>query len=106
MVDHGDLITHMEWADAHVRGAIFKLGSEREDAWLSELLYHSHSVQWAYLHIWRGEPVELPRAERIAEHIAERCGDPPEVDCICWIWSNKPVPPWPCPLAKKSHRKP
>jgi uncharacterized damage-inducible protein DinB len=50
------LLGHAEWADSLVwREA---LAAPREDAELREKLHHLHTVQWAYLHIWRGEAVK------------------------------------------------
>ena len=49
------LLGHAEWADALVWKAVAALGGE--DAELRAKLHHLHAVQWAYLHIWRGEPI-------------------------------------------------
>lgn len=58
-MDLGDcrgLLGHAEWADAMVWKSVSGLG--QEDPELREKLHHLHSVQWAYLHIWRGEAVK------------------------------------------------
>lgn len=49
------LLGHAEWADALVWKAVE--GVPADDAELRAKLHHLHMVQWAYLHIWRGEPV-------------------------------------------------
>jgi uncharacterized damage-inducible protein DinB len=49
------LLGHAEWADALVWKAVTALGGD--DVELREKLHHLHMVQWAYLHIWRGETV-------------------------------------------------
>jgi uncharacterized damage-inducible protein DinB len=38
----------------------------REDAELREKLHHLHTVQWGYLHIWRGELVKPPELAAFA----------------------------------------
>ena len=47
------LLGHAEWADALVWKAV--LAGGHDDPELREALHHLHGVQWAYLHIWRGE---------------------------------------------------
>ncbi len=56
LVDCRALLGHAEWADAIVWRGIGALGGE--DRELREKLHHLHMVQWAYLHIWRAEPVK------------------------------------------------
>lgn len=55
-----DLYRHMEWADAVVWADVLRRPETREDGRLRELLYHVHSVHWAYLRIWHGEPIDVP----------------------------------------------
>jgi uncharacterized damage-inducible protein DinB len=58
-----DLMTHMEWADAHTWRAVRHLPSAHADARLRYLLHHMHIVQVVYLQAWRGDPfvvTELP----------------------------------------------
>jgi uncharacterized damage-inducible protein DinB len=50
------LMGHAEWAESLVWQAVLAL--PQEDAELQAKLYHLHMVQWAYLHIWRGEAVK------------------------------------------------
>ena len=55
-----DLMKHMEWADGLIWGSLLSLSGAQQEPSLMERLYHLHSVQWAYLQIWRGEPVQVP----------------------------------------------
>ena len=50
------LLGHAEWADALVWQCALAL--PQEDAQIHAKLHHLHGVQWAYLHIWRGEAVK------------------------------------------------
>ena len=54
------LFRHAEWADAMVWKSV--LASGTGDTEIREKLHHLHTVQWAYLRIWRGEPVAPPAA--------------------------------------------
>lgn len=47
-----DLLRHMEWADARVWAAVPL--DEPADSRLHRLLLHIHTVQFAFLTIWRG----------------------------------------------------
>lgn len=49
------LMGHTEWAEALVWQAVLSL--PKDDDELMAKLHHVHMVQWAYLHIWRGEHV-------------------------------------------------
>jgi uncharacterized damage-inducible protein DinB len=61
LVDHlGDLVGHMEWADALVWKSALALPAVASDVGVRDRLYHMHSVQWAYLQIWRGDPLDIP----------------------------------------------
>ncbi|HZS05484.1 MAG TPA: DinB family protein [Blastocatellia bacterium] len=51
-----DLYRHMEWADATVWASVFASENGRADAKLREYLYHLHTVQRAFLLVWRNEP--------------------------------------------------
>lgn len=53
--DCRDLLGHAEWADALVWTSVTGGGLEDDD--LRARLHHLHEVQWAYLHLWRAEPV-------------------------------------------------
>lgn len=57
--DLQDLLSHMEWADALVWRSVLATPASRSDSNLRERLYHAHVVQWAYLQVWLGEPVDL-----------------------------------------------
>jgi uncharacterized damage-inducible protein DinB len=50
------LMGQTEWADSLVWQSVLSL--PKEDAELHAKLHHLHMVQWAYLHIWRGEAVK------------------------------------------------
>jgi len=52
------LYQHMEWADAAVWRAIAATPEAEKDAKVRERMLHIHSVQHAYIFVWRGvEPV-------------------------------------------------
>lgn len=161
-----NLLTHMEWADALLWRSIRSLPGADDDRSLRERLHHLHTVQWAYLQIWRGQPVTIPElptfrdlasleawarqyyeeerpftnavseadlarpvtlpwageiAKRfgaampatlgetmlqvvlhtthhrgqLATKIRELGGEPPLMDFIFWLWTNRPAPEWP-----------
>jgi uncharacterized damage-inducible protein DinB len=48
------LLGNAEWADA----LVWKAVADQDDDELRSKLHHLHMVQWAYLHIWRGEAVK------------------------------------------------
>ena len=50
------LLGHAEWADALVWQSALAL--PQEDAVVQARLHHLHGVQWAYLHVWRGEAIK------------------------------------------------
>ena len=50
-----DLLTHMEWADAHTWRSIRQTRGANEDERLRYLLHHIHLVQSVYLQAWRGD---------------------------------------------------
>jgi uncharacterized damage-inducible protein DinB len=54
------LVRHMEWADAVVWRSVLALPQAHSDTGMRECLHHVHVVQWAYLHIWRDEPIDMP----------------------------------------------
>jgi uncharacterized damage-inducible protein DinB len=47
---------HAEWAESLVWQSVLSL--PQEDVGLQATLHHLHMVQWAYLHVWRGETVK------------------------------------------------
>lgn len=53
------LLEHMEWADALAWKSVRTVSGPASDDKLKGLLHHLHSVQWVYLHIWRGEPLQI-----------------------------------------------
>ena len=50
-----ELYDHMEWADAKVWRAVLTCPGAEGDAALRDRLVHIHTVQRAFLSIWRGE---------------------------------------------------
>jgi uncharacterized damage-inducible protein DinB len=50
-----NLYHHMEWADGRVWQAVLACPAAEGDAALRERLVHIHTVQRAFLSIWRGE---------------------------------------------------
>jgi uncharacterized damage-inducible protein DinB len=54
-----DLMRHMEWADCLVWNSVLTLPDAQSDSDMRERLHHMHTVQWVYLQIWRGEPIDM-----------------------------------------------
>jgi uncharacterized damage-inducible protein DinB len=54
-----EILTHMEWADAHSWRAVRTLDQALSDERLKYLFHHVHLVQWVYLQSWRGDPFQL-----------------------------------------------
>lgn len=52
----GEVVGHMEWADAAVWRSVLTSEVARGDAALIGRLRHLHGVQAAFLGMWRGEP--------------------------------------------------
>ncbi len=51
-----NLLTHMEWADAHTWRAARAVPAAQTDDRLRWLFHHVHLVQHVYLQAWRGDP--------------------------------------------------
>jgi uncharacterized damage-inducible protein DinB len=66
------LLRHMQWADASVWAAVSKHQETHGDTRTKDLLHHLHSVQWAYLQIWRGDALDMPDASTFADLAAIR----------------------------------
>lgn len=62
-----ELLEHLEWADAKVCSAVLGLEAATADTRVRELLSHSTGVLWAYLHLWRGEPLDMPKPEELGD---------------------------------------
>jgi uncharacterized damage-inducible protein DinB len=60
------LLGHMEWADAVVWQAVLPLEAAREDQRVRHLLHHAHTVQRAYLQLWRGEELDVRELDSFA----------------------------------------
>ena len=58
----GDLLRHMEWADALIWTAVLESPVAATDRALQDRLYHIHVTQHAFLQVWRGLESELPAA--------------------------------------------
>lgn len=56
----------MEWADALVWKAVRAIGDGEPDGQLRERLLHIHVVQWAFLNVWTGRPMNFPEAGEFA----------------------------------------
>lgn len=65
--DHRSLLTHMEWADAVTWKAVLGLDAARGDAQIADKLYHIHTVHWAYLQAWRGDPLRIPERATLGD---------------------------------------
>jgi uncharacterized damage-inducible protein DinB len=50
-----ELVRHMAWADGVVWKAMLRSDAAREDGRLRMWLYHIHTVQQAFLQVWREE---------------------------------------------------
>ena len=59
-VDYGDLLRHMEWADALIWRSVLSMPSLEHDERIKERLLHFHATQWAYGQVLRGRPLEIP----------------------------------------------
>ena len=55
LADYRALLGHAEWADALVWKAV--TGAGETDDEVRAKLHHVHTVEWVYLHVWRGEPM-------------------------------------------------
>src|SRR5690554_6275061 len=54
----GELMRHMEWADATVWRAVMAHPPALQDERLRTLLFHLHGVQRVFLALWTGKPLE------------------------------------------------
>lgn len=67
-----DLYRHMEWADALIWSTVLPDQRLAEDFSIRERLYHLHLVQRVFLHVWRGEPVDIKEGQGL--RAAALCG--------------------------------
>jgi uncharacterized damage-inducible protein DinB len=58
-----DLFSHMHWADAKVWDAVLTTEAAIADEKISNLFYHIHSVQRAFLAVWTKSPIALPKRD-------------------------------------------
>jgi uncharacterized damage-inducible protein DinB len=98
-----DAMQHMAWADAEVWRAVRALPAAETDAPTRERLHHVHEVQWAYLQIWRGEPVATRELTSFSDLAAiEAWGRDFHREVIAWLedverrqdWGEEVRLPW------------
>ncbi len=58
-----DLYAHMHWADAAMWRTLLDSSEAKENERLHSLSYHLHLVQHAFMHVWKKEPYDVPKAE-------------------------------------------
>jgi len=58
-----ELLAHLEWADAVMWTAVLASEAGAADDRIRKLLGHGHETQWAYLQLWRGQPLNMPAGE-------------------------------------------
>jgi uncharacterized damage-inducible protein DinB len=68
--DARQLLEHLEWADAAVWRQVLATPAASGDARTRELLIHSHTVQWLYLQICRGEAPLVREAETFPDLVS------------------------------------
>jgi uncharacterized damage-inducible protein DinB len=61
------LLLHMEWADSLAWNAALGVPALAQDESLLKRLYHFHSTQWAYLHLFQGSPIEVPQPQELPD---------------------------------------
>ena len=61
-----ELMQHMEWADAVVWSAVVADPRATEDRAVLDRLGHLHTVQHAFLQVWRDEPLQFPEPAALA----------------------------------------
>lgn len=59
-----DLYSHMDWADSKIWETVLSLPVAQEDEKLKMVLHHYHITQYAFYHIWRSLPLELPEVSK------------------------------------------
>ena len=73
------LLGHTEWAESLVWQSVLSLPQQDDE--LQEKLHHIHMVQWAYLHLWRGEAIKprelapFPTREALRDWAREYYGE-------------------------------
>ena len=61
-----DLFDHMSWGDSVVWKAVLEHSISSSDEKIKKLFYHLHRVQFAFLTLWKGEKLDLPKIENFA----------------------------------------
>jgi uncharacterized damage-inducible protein DinB len=62
-----ELATHMEWADAMVWNVVLGSEAARSDRRVVLWLYHIHTVQHAFVQVWRGETPRFREPSEFAD---------------------------------------
>ena len=60
---YSDLARHLEWADAEMWRTVLEAPATRSAPDLLERLHHIHVVQRAFLEVWEGRALDLPKLE-------------------------------------------
>ncbi|MCB2205058.1 hypothetical protein KQI65_09940 [bacterium] len=58
-----DSLAHMHWADAGMWRALLACEAAHENERILSLSYHLHLVQHAFLHVWKEDAFEVPKAD-------------------------------------------
>ena len=66
-VELQQIFQHLEWADATIFAAVLATPAAEKDTRIRNLLVHSCETQWAYLQLWRREPVIIPERESLPD---------------------------------------
>lgn len=109
-----DLLSHMEWADAEIWRAVLACEAAAGDERIREWLRHLHTVQRAFLLVWRKQPVTFPDMAAFPELRALRdWGRPTYAEARAFIEGLAPgalaepvTMPWAAELAKQLGREP
>lgn len=64
------MMAHLEWADATIWTSVLATPACIMDPRMRGLLVHIHGVQWAYLQLWRSEPLDMPAVESFPTLVA------------------------------------
>lgn len=109
-----ELYRHMEWADADVWLAALAHPPATRDTRLRNLLLHLHFVQRAFLQVWTGQPVAMPKPDEFPDIAAvQRWSHPVYASGHQFLTSldsgtlGRPViMPWAAQLAARFGREP
>lgn len=65
-----DLVEHLQWADAEIWRAVLTQSEGAVDPKVHFWLHHIHTVQHAFLSVWRGEDLDLPEESDFSDALA------------------------------------